>query len=291
MTKMPILAAAFMLTCMQAASVAADPVKVVAAENFYGDVVQQIGGPNVAVTSIMSNPDQDPHLFEASASTARDLASAKIVIASGADYDPWMEKLLRAHNAPGRKQIVVANIVHKKAGDNPHIWYDPATMVAFANFLAADLSSVDPAHQADYAKGVSMFIESLKPLDAKIAEMKKKYAGEPVTASEPVFGYMAEALGLKMRNEKFQLAVMNNTEPSASQIAAFETDLKEHKVKVMLYNSQADNVSVKRLVNIAQESNIPIVGVSETEPAGTTYQNWMLEQLDALDKALAGNKT
>jgi zinc/manganese transport system substrate-binding protein len=289
MRKMPILAAAFMLTCMHAAAVAADPVKVVAAENFYGDIAEQIGGPNVAVTSIMSNPDQDPHLFEASVSTARDLASAKVVISNGADYDPWMEKLLRAHKAPGRKEIVVANLVHKKAGDNPHIWYDPATMVALAKVLAADLSSVDPAHKADYAKGAGTFIESLKPLETKIAEMKKRYAGQPVTASEPVFGYMAEALGLKMRNEKFQLAVMNNTEPSASQIAAFETDLKEHKVKVMLYNSQADNVSVKRLVNIAQESKIPIVGVSETEPAGKTYQNWMLEQLDAFDKALGGN--
>ena len=289
MRKMPILAAAFMLTCMHAAAVAADPVKVVAAENFYGDIAGQIGGPNVAVTSIMSNPDQDPHLFEASVSTARDLASAKVVISNGADYDPWMEKLLRAHKAPGRKEIVVANLVHKKAGDNPHIWYDPATMVALAKVLAADLSSVDPAHKADYAKGADTFIESLKPLETKVAEMKKRYAGQPVTASEPVFGYMAEALGLKMRNEKFQLAVMNNTEPSASQIAAFETDLKERKVKVMLYNSQADNASVKRLVNIAQESNIPIVGVSETEPAGKTYQNWMLEQLDALDKALGGN--
>lgn len=289
MRKMPILAAAFMLTCMHAAAVAADPVKVVAAENFYGDIAEQIGGPNVAVTSIMSNPDQDPHLFEASVSTARDLASAKVVISNGADYDPWMEKLLRAHKAPGRKEIVVANLVHKKAGDNPHIWYDPATMVALAKVLAADLSSVDPAHKADYAKGADTFIESLKPLETNIAEMKKRYAGQPVTASEPVFGYMAEALGLKMHNEQFQLAVMNNTEPSASQIAAFETDLKEHKVKVMLYNSQADNVSVKRLVNIAQESKIPIVGVSETEPAGKTYQNWMLEQLDALDKALGGN--
>jgi zinc/manganese transport system substrate-binding protein len=286
---MPILAAAFMLTCMHAAAVAADPVKVVAAENFYGDIAGQIGGPNVAVTSIMSNPDQDPHLFEASVSTARDLASAKVVISNGADYDPWMEKLLRAHKAPGRKEIVVANLVHKKAGDNPHIWYNPATMVALAKVLAADLSSMDPAHKADYAKGADTFIESLKPLETKVAEMKKRYAGQPVTASELVFGYMAEALGLKMHNEKFQLAVMNNTEPSASQIAAFETDLKEHKVKVMLYNSQADNASVKRLVNIAQESKIPIVGVSETEPAGKTYQNWMLEQLDTLDKALGGN--
>jgi zinc/manganese transport system substrate-binding protein len=290
MKKTTILAAGLMLTCIQAA-VAADPVRVVASENFYGDVAKQIGGPNVAVTSIMSNPDQDPHLFEASASTARELASAKVVIANGADYDPWMEKLLRAHKAPSRKQIIVANIVHKKAGDNPHLWYDPTTMAALAKVLAAELSSVDATHKADYAKGARTFVDSLQPLNAKVAEMKMKYAGQPVTASEPVFGYMAQALGLDMHNEKFQLAVMNNTEPSASQIAAFETDLKEHKVKVMLYNSQADNASVKRLVKIAQESNVPVVGVSETEPADKTYQSWMLAQLEALDTALAGGKT
>ncbi len=118
--------------------------------------------------------------------------------------------------------------------------------------------------------------------------MKAKYAGQPVTASEPVFGYMAGLIGLDVHNQNFALAVMNNTEPSASDVAAFEDDLKNHKVKVMIYNAQADDQSVKRLVEIAKASNIPIVGVSETEPAGKTYQAWMMGQLDALDKALSG---
>jgi zinc/manganese transport system substrate-binding protein len=270
---------------------AADPVKVVASENFYGDLAQQIGGANVEVTSILTNPDQDPHLFEASASMARDVAAAKVVIVNGADYDPWMEKLLSANKAPGRKEIVVAKLVRKKVGDNPHLWYDPATMLAFAKVFAAELSSLDPAHKAEYANGASRLADALKPLEAKIGEMKEKYAGQPVTASEPVFGYMAQALGLKMRNERFQLAVMNDTEPSASDIAAFENDLKNHKVKVMLYNSQASDPAVQRLVGIARQSNVPVVGVSETEPAGKTYQEWMLDQLNALDRALAGRSS
>jgi zinc/manganese transport system substrate-binding protein len=282
------LALAVGLLLAWAIPASADPIKIVAAENFYGDVAKQIGGSNVDVVSIMSNPDQDPHLFEASASTARDLVTAQVVVANGADYDPWMEKLLAANKAQGRKEIIVANLVHKKAGDNPHLWYDPATTPALAKALAAALSAVDPGHKNDYAAGAAAFIDSLGPLNTKVAELKKAYGGQPVTASEPVFGYMAEALGLKMHNEKFQLAVMNNTEPSASDVAKFEDDLRSHRVKVMLYNSQASDPAVQRLVKIAQDSNVPVVGVSETEPEGKTYQQWMQDQLGALGKALAG---
>src|SRR5271169_4153764 len=140
----------------------ADPVKVVAAENFYGDMARQIGGANVAVTSILSNPDDDPHLFEASPSTAKALSDAKIVIANGVDYDPWMEKLLRASKATGRKEIVVGALVGRKPGDNPHLWYNPTYMKAAAKALVADLVAADPAHKADYEQGEAKFIESLK---------------------------------------------------------------------------------------------------------------------------------
>ena len=129
---------------------------------------------------------------------------------------------------------------------------------------------------------------SLKPLDAKLAEMHKKYAGFPVTASEPVFGYSAGLIGLKVHNEKFALAIMNNAEPTASEVAGFESDLKGHKVKAMLYNAQASEPAVQRLVQMAKDNKIPVVGVSETEPPDGTYQSWMLGQLDALDKALGG---
>lgn len=262
-------------------------IPVVAAENFYGDLARQVGGSFVSVTAILSNPDQDPHLFEADPSTARALKAAKVTIANGADYDPWMEKLLKADAAPGRAEIVAAELVGKHAGDNPHLWYDPATMAAVAKDLAAKLSTIAPAHKAAFDKNAAAFVAGLKPLDAKVAAMRAKYAGQPVTASEPVFGYMAGLLGLDMHNEAFQMAVMNNTEPSASDVARFEDDLKGHKVKVMIYNSQADDQAVKRLVGIAKDNHVPVVGVTETEPAGVTYEAWMLHQLDALDHALS----
>jgi zinc/manganese transport system substrate-binding protein len=266
----------------------ADPVKVVAAENFYGDLASQIGGQNVAVTSILSNPDDDPHLFEVSPATARALSDAKIVIANGVDYDPWMEKLVSAHKAPGRKEIVVGALVGRKPGDNPHLWYDPAYMKAAAKALVADLAAVDPAHTAAYEQGEAKFLDSLKPLDDKIATMRKSYAGEPVTASEPVFGYQAGLIGLKVRNEKYALAVMNNAEPTPSEVAAFEDDLKGKKVKAMLYNAQASEPAVGKLVQMAKDNGIPVVGVSETEPPNSTYQDWMIGQLNALDHALSG---
>ncbi len=279
--------AAVMLASASPAFATSGPVTIVAAENFYGDLAKHVAGSHATVTSILSNPDQDPHLFEADAATAKALSNARIVIANGVDYDPWMEKLLNASKAVNRTEIVVADLVGKKPGDNPHLWYDPANMKATAEKLAEELSKADPAHKADYDKNAKAFVASLKPLEAKMADIKSHYAGQPVTASEPVFGYMAQALGLDMHNETFQTAVMNGTEPSPADVAAFEDDLKGHKVKVMLYNSQADDAAVKRLVGIAKASHVPVVGVSETEPAGKTYEVWMLDQLTALNQALA----
>lgn len=283
-----VAAAALLLGSPAVAEEAGPGIAVVAAENFYGDLAQQVGGPGVKVVSIMSNPDQDPHLFEASAQTARDLAGAKLVIYNGADYDPWMAKLLAAHKAPGRVVIVVARLVHKKAGDNPHLWYDPATMPAAAKALAADLEKLDPAHKADYETRLNAFLQSLQPIDAKIADMRKKYAGTPVTATEPVAGYLADAIGLKTLNMKFQIAVMNNAEPTASEVAAFQNDLKGHKVKVLLYNNQATEDLTKRMRDLATQEKIPVVGVSETEPPGQSYQEWMQHEVSDLDHALAG---
>lgn len=260
---------------------------IIAAENFYGDVAHQIAGSDAAVTSILSNPDEDPHLFEASPSVARAIAGARIVVLNGADYDPWMGKLLRATPRPDRRVIEVGKLLHVKPGANPHLWYDPPTMPVFARALAGELADLDPAHQAGYQRRLTAFVVSLRPLDAKIGAMKHAYAGTPVTATEPVFGYMAAALGLKMLNQRFQLAVMNDTEPSARDVAAFEHDLRDRAVRVLLYNSQASDNAARRLVRIAGQSHVPVVGVTETEPAGKTWRQWMLDQLDALDTALS----
>ena len=257
---------------------------IVAAENMYGDVATQIAGPDATVTSILNNPNQDPHLFEASPSVARALAQASLVIYNGADYDPWMDKLLAT--GPKHMTVVAATLMHKQPGDNPHLWYDPATMRAVAAALADGLAQQDPAHEAGYRQRAQAFLTSLDQLESRITALHPRTDGVPVTATEPVFGLMAARLGLAMHNERFQLAIMNDTEPRVSDTAAFESDLTQHKVRVLFYNSQATGPAAQRLLGIARKAGIPVVPVTETEPAHTTYQAWMTQQLDALDKAL-----
>ena len=261
-------------------------IAVVAAENFYGDVAQQVGGDRVSVTSVLSNPAQDPHLFETAPSVVREIASAQVVIYNGADYDPWMEKLLKVTPKPGRVVIVAADLMRKKTGDNPHLWYDSATMPAVAKAIAATFSAADPAHADYYMIGLRAFLASLQPLNDKIAEIGDKYSGARVAATEPVFGYMAAALHLTMLERRFQLSIMNNTEPSAGDLVEFESDLKMHKVRVLFYNKQASDTIVQHLVDLARASNIPVVGVTETCPPGLSYQNWMLSELDKTETAL-----
>jgi zinc/manganese transport system substrate-binding protein len=270
------------------ARTAEEKITVVAAENFYGDIARQIGGDRVAVSSIMNNLEQDPHLFETTPGIVRQLVGAQIVILNGADYDPWMDKLLAAAPRAGRVVINAAQLTGRKAGDNPHLWYDPVTMPAVSKALAAAFAKADAAHAADYAARLQTVLASLDRLAQRVTQMKAKHAGTPVTATEPVFGPMAEALGLTMRNQRFQLAMMNDTEPSARDVAAFEDDLKQRKVKALFYNSQVSEKLTERLREIARKSKVPVVGVTETMPANMTFQDWVLGELDALDKALSG---
>ncbi len=287
MTKLAALTIAAALHLLPLLAQAGDrPIAIVAAENFYGDVAKQIGGADVTVDSILNNPDQDPHLFEVSPSVGRNVSAARIVIYNGIDYDPWMATLLRAARSTNRRTIVVADLVGKKTGDNPHIWYDPAVMMALANALSAALIADDPSHSAEYRQRLAQFAASMQPIQARIAELRSRLAGMPVTATEPVFGAMFDALGMKVRNIPFQLAVMNDTEPGASDVAAFENDLKAHRVRLLVYNSQAADPIATRMRTLALASHIPVVGATETEPPGTTYQTWMMNALDAVDRAM-----
>jgi zinc/manganese transport system substrate-binding protein len=268
---------------------AAAPVRIVAAENIYGGIAERIGGRRAEVVSILNNPDQDPHLFETSPAVMRQITDARIVIVNGAGYDPWMAKLLAAAPRPGRIVIDVSRLVASKPGGNPHLWYDPAVMPKLAQALAEALIETDPGHAADYRARLAATQAALASVAARATVLRAKWAGTPVTATEPVFGLMAEAIGLTMRNRRFQTAMMNDTEPSARDLAAFEDDLKRHKVKALIYNRQVSDKLTERLLAIAKEAKIPVVAVTETQPADLSFEAWMLSQLDALDRALAGH--
>lgn len=285
------LSLVFVLAQAFPAGAAEGPVVVVAAENFYGDIARQIGGDRIAAVSIISNPEQDPHLFEVTPGVVRQVAAAQIVILNGAGYDAWMEKLLAA--APRRERSVIdaAQLTGYKAGGNPHLWYAPATMPAVATAIAAALAEADHTHADEYAARLEAALSSLAIIAQRVENLKTKHAGTTITATEPVFGPMAEALALTMRNQQFQLAVMNDTEPSARDVAAFESDLTDRRVKVLIYNSQASDKLTDRLRVIASKAKIPIVGVTETMPANVSYQKWLLDELEVLDKALGNSNS
>lgn len=285
------LAVVLTAAILPATVLAAQPqLRVVAAENFYGDIATQIGGSRAQVISVLSNPDQDPHLFEASVSTARALSHAQLVIYNGAGYDPWMDRLLAATHSPQRRIIVVAHLLNRKAGDNPHLWYDPNAIPVVAKAIAAELETLDPAGTSAYRTGLQGFLASWQTVTNKVKALRTRDAGTPVAATEPVFGYMAQALGLVMRNTGYQTAVMNGVEPSASQIAGFEEALRSRRVKILFYNNQVADSSTKRAKRIAREHGVPVVGVSETMPSGRHIQTWMTTQLDQVEQALTGGQ-
>jgi zinc/manganese transport system substrate-binding protein len=161
-------------------------------------------------------------------------------------------------------------------------------MPAYARALAAALSQRDPKHAADYDRRLAVFLGSMQPIEAKIADMRRRYGGIEVTATEPVFGAMAAALGFRMRNERFQVAIMNDAEPRPSDVAAFERDLRQNAVRLLFYNRQASTAASQRMLRIAEQAGIPVVGVTETEPAGATYQEWIMGELEATARALSG---
>jgi zinc/manganese transport system substrate-binding protein len=282
-TRFVFLFAAFVLAPLLPASAAG--LKIVAAENFYGGVAQQIA-PDAQVISILTNPNQDPHEFTTNADTARAVADADIVIYSGIGYDSWIEKLLGTRGNADRAVIDVADLIGARDGDNPHIWYDPKTMPALAQKLVEILSRRDPSRAAAYQQALETFRASMQPELDKIAELKKTTEGLEVTATEPVFGYMAAALGFKVLNYDFQVKIMNDSEPSAAETAAFEQSLTSREAKLLFYNSQVTDPTTERIRKIAQQAGVPIIGVTETQPLGEKdYAAWMLHQLNAIEAA------
>lgn len=257
----------------------AAPIRIVAAENFYGGVAKEIAGSSAEVINIMTNVNQDPHEFQVDAKTAKAVADADIVIYNGLGYDTWMEKLLSASKKKNHPLVInVATLLQLPAGSNPHIWYDPKTMPALATRLGELLHQ--PATTAAFSK-------SMQPLLAKIQSLKTKTVGLPVTATEPIFGYMSTALGFQMLNEAYQLAVMNDSIPSFKQTADFEKSLTSHTAKLLFKNSQTANPATERLVHLAEVQKIPVITISELQPLEIkSYVAWMLLELDKISGQL-----
>jgi zinc/manganese transport system substrate-binding protein len=268
-------------------------VLAVGAENEYADVISQVGGKYVLVNAILSDPSTDPHTFEASAKVGRELNQAQLVVQNGLGYDQFMNTIEDAVPNSSRKVIVVQNLLGlPDSTPNPHLWYQPGTMPAVADAIAAGLAAIQPGHAAYFKARAATFIKSLDTWDNAIAAFKARYPGTPVATTEPVADYLLQALGAdNLTPWAFQAAVMNGTDPSAQDVAAERDLFTQHKVKALVYNQQVTDSLTESFISLAKANGIAVVGVYETMPGpGYTYQSWMQAEVRALHDAIANHK-
>lgn len=262
-------------------------IKLVAAENFYGEAAKAVGGDYVEVTSILNSPDADPHDFEPTPEASKAVHDAKVVIYNGIGYDEWMKKLIDASGDAKNKNVIAvgSDIMGKKEGDNEHVWYNPDTMPKYADKLAERLGKLDPEHKDAYQKQADAYKTTLKPF-TDLAKELKQTASVPIAVSEPVFDYMADALKLTITDKKFSLAAEESTDPAPADIAQLQNDIKNKKIKMFVNNIQASSPTVKNIADLAKSNGIPVIEVTETLPAGKNYVQWMVDILNQIKTAL-----
>ncbi len=267
-------------------------VSVVAAENFWGSIASQLGGDRATVTSIIANPNVDPHAYEPTAADARSLATAQLVVVNGIGYDPWATTLLAADPAAGRTVLDVGTLLHLPLGSNPHRWYDPSDVDRVVAAIAADLARIDPASATYFAARARTFVSTdLATYHALISTIRSRFAGTPIAASESIVSPLAAALGLDLITPpSFLKATSEGTEPTAADKATIDAQLRTRAAAVYVENTQNLTPDVVAQVSEARAAGIPVVGVTETlAPAGATFQGWQVRQLDALEAALAAS--
>ncbi len=271
----------------QGSTIPSPAINVVAAENFYGDIAKQLGGSHVSVTSIISNPNVDPHEYESSVKTAIQVSQAQLVIENGGGYDDWMDKLLSGSPNSDRLTLKAFDIAQVKLPENEHVWYSIDNAATIAQAITNDLAKLDPADAATFENNFQKFKQSLQSIQQKIAEIKSKYAGTAVGLTETIYLYQAVPLGLNVLTPfEFQKAMAEGNEPPADTVVTAENQITHHQIKVLIYNEQTITPSTTKLENDARAQNIAIVPVTETMPPGKTYQTWMLDQLNVLEQAL-----
>lgn len=264
-------------------------ITVVAAENFYGNIVQQLGGSHVSVTSILSDPNTDPHTFESNNATAKKISQAQLVIENGLDYDTWMEKLLSASPNSNRVVLTGGNIADHKLPDNPHVWYGINNMPAIATAITAALKKLDSADAAAFDANLSTFKASLQPIERQITDLKAKYAGTPVALTETIYLYQTTPIGLHVLTPyPFQKANAEGNDPPADASVTADDQITKKEAKILIYNQQTVTTITTKMENDAKSLAIPVVPVWETMPPQfKDYQSWMSGQLTNLGQALA----
>ncbi|PWI56721.1 hypothetical protein BM613_12305 [Sulfoacidibacillus thermotolerans] len=263
-------------------------IYAVGAENTYANVIQQIGGKYVSTTAIISDPNTDPHTYEASPQTANQIARANLIVQNGLGYDDFINQLEAASPNTKREIIDVQTLLDDpNTTPNPHLWYQPSTMPRVAEAIATDLAVLAPVHKTYFMHNLHIFEQSLQTWDHAIAQVKQKFSHSPVAVTEPVCDDLLTAANLTNKTPwSFQAAIMNGTDPSPQDVNTVEQLLIKHQVKVFLYNQQVVDALTLSLLQLANANHIPVVGIYETLPYQHTYQSWMTDEVLALQNAL-----
>jgi zinc/manganese transport system substrate-binding protein len=265
-------------------------LQIVAAENFWGSIAGQLGGDKVAVTSLIRNPDTDPHDYEPSPGDGRAVAGARYVIVNGAGYDPGASKLIQSNPSGSRQELDVGGLVGVGDGGNPHLWYDPGYVAAVIDRITADLQRLDPQDRAYFGRQHDWYVSSgLQRYNQLRTEIAQRYANAPVGATESIFAYQARSLGLRLVTPPaFMNAINEGAEPSAEDKATFNSQIDEGQLEVLVFDEQNATPDVRSLVGRARTRKIPVVAITETlQPASATFQSWQVDQLQRLRDALA----
>jgi len=271
----------------QAASQASE-IPIVAAENFWGSLVSQLGGSRTQVLSIVTDPNADPHEYESNSQDAQAIANAAFVVVNGAGYDDWALKIIAASNTPHQVVLNVADLLDKKEGDNPHFWYSPYYVNDTVKAMYMDLISVDPADSAYFTEQYASLNASLGMYNSRISEIRQKFAGAKVASTESIFVYLANATGLDVVSPPaFMDAVAEGNDPPAQSVVQFQQLIQNGTVTVLVYNAQTVTPLTQNIKAMAAAKDIPIVAVTETiQPSDVPFQVWMNAELISLQNAL-----
>jgi zinc/manganese transport system substrate-binding protein len=276
--------------CGSPAASSSGLLRAVGAENQYANVMTQIGGRYVSVDAVMSNPNTDPHTFEASTSVAQSVAAARLIVQNGVGYDTFMDQLESATPNSTRRIIDVQTLLGLSSSTkNPHLWYDPTIMATVAKNIERDFAALAPGHAHYFARRLRAFDTSMHSVTSAITTFRQRFAGTRVATTEPVADYLLKALGLNnVTPFRFQADIMNGVDPSPEDIAFQQNLFTSHQVKMFCYNEQVSSTVTVAMRSLAQSSKVPVVAVYETMPTpGFDYQSWMLAEIAAMTKALA----
>jgi zinc/manganese transport system substrate-binding protein len=263
-------------------------VKVVAAENTYGDLVQQIAGIHAHVLSVISDPNVDPHEYESNVDDARQIADADFIVENGGGYDDWMDKLMATTRNSKRVVIKAFDIAPKHLKENEHVWYNPDNVIVISQKILEVLKQKDPADGAEFDANFAVLKAAIQKLDARLGDLKAKFENTPIGLTETIFLYQSELIGLKVLTPwDFDKAIAEGNDPTPADAIEAEKELTSHQAKILVYNVQTVTTITTKLQDDAHILNIPVVPVSETMPPGEHYQSWMSKQLDVLEAALA----